>query len=279
MKTMVNNKKESFFDRISAKWWFLVLVPIIFFFSPPYLQKNSHPLSDFSKWYDTIGLIGSESFVSLFSKYSILMNSLAIVAIILVFVLKNKFSRFFSIYISIMMAFYGIVQNTSYTEQNGLGIITCSYIVLAPLAGVWIWEAFARKNDFEKSKNINIWTVIAFCAALFAFWNPINPTTLMPDFNPLYLFTNGGNSMFCTMTPMFISVMFFIYPNINTAALRITGIVGATIGFIQLLIHLVIMVNTNWWIGIIHIPVFTLSIAAIIVSFKADKQKELYTAH
>lgn len=85
--------------------------------------------------------------------------------------------------------------------------------------------------------------------------------------------------MFCTMTPMFISVMFFIYPNINTAALRITGIVGATIGFIQLLIHLVIMVNTNWWIGIIHIPVFTLSIAAIIVSFKADKQKELYTAH
>ncbi len=273
MKSIDSNKNESVFERITAKWWFLALIPIIFFFSPPYVQRNGYPLSDFSKWYETIGIIGSKNLTSLFSSYSIIMNSVAIVAVILVFVLKNKFSRLFSIYISIMMVFYGITQNTSYTEQNGIGIITCSYIVLPILSGVWIWEAFARKNDFEKPKNINIWTIIAFCAALFAFWNPINPATLMPDFNPVYLLTNGGNSMFCTMTPLFISVLFFFYPYINTAALRVTGIIGASIGFIQLMMHLVIMVNTNWWIGIIHIPVFTLSIAAVIVSFKANKLK------
>ena len=232
---------------------------------------NGYPLSDFSKWYPTIGEIGANNFTSFFAKYSIIMNLVAIAVVILAFVLKNKFTRVFSIYIAIMMAFFGISQNTSYTEQNGLGIITCSYIVLPILSGIWIWEAFVRKNDFSKPKKLNIWAVVAFLVALFAFWNPINPQTLMPDFNPAYFLTNGGNSMFCTMTPMLIAVLFFIYPNINTAALRITGIMGATIGFIQIMLHLVIMNKTNWWIGIIHILVFSLSIAAIIVSFKADK--------
>jgi hypothetical protein len=37
--------------------------------------------------------------------------------------------------------------------------------------------------------------------------------------------------------------------------------------------HLGIFVKTNWWIGVLHRPVFLRSLAAIIVSFKADKLK------
>lgn len=269
----IGSKNNGFFETLTAKWWFLTLVPLVFFFSPPYIQRNGYPLSDFSKWFETIGQIGSKNFTGFFAGYSPIMNLIAMAFVILVFVLKDKFSRVFSIYIAIMMGFYGISQNTSYTEQNGLGIITSSYIVIPLLSGIWIWEAFVCKNNFCKSLKLNIWVVCAFFAALFAFWNPINPKTLMPDFNPAYLLTNGGNSMFCTMTPMFIAVLFFIYPNINTVALRVTGIIGATIGLIQLILNLVILVETNWWIGVIHIPVFSLSLAAIIVSFKADKLK------
>jgi hypothetical protein len=273
MLKLESNKNRGFFETVTARWWFLVLIPLIFFFSPPYLQKNGYPLSDFSKWYETIGEISSKNFTGFFAPYSPIMNLLAIAVIILIFVLKNKFSRVFSIYIAIMMVFYVITQNTSYTEENGIGIVTCSYIILPILSGIWIWEAFAQKNNFNKAPKLNIWTISAFCAALFAFWNPINQETLMPDFNPVYLLTNGGNSMFCTMTPMFIAVMFFFYPSVNTAALRVTGIIGASIGFIQVVMHLILMVKTNWWIGVIHIPVFSLSIAAIIVSFKADRIK------
>ncbi len=100
--------------------------------------------------------------------------------------------------------------------------------------------------------------------------NSIN-SEAMPDFKPLYLLTNGSNSMFCTMTPMILAVLFFFYPNINTAVLRVTGLSGATIGFIQLVMHLGIFAKTNWWVGVLHIPVFLLSLAAVIVSFRADK--------
>lgn len=269
----IKSNSVGFFETITATWWFLTLIPIIFFFSPPYMQKNSYPLSDFSKWYETIGFIGSNNLTGVFTKYSTIMNLTALAIVILLFALKNKFRGYFSIFISIMMIFYGITQNTSYTQENGIGIITCSYIVLPILSGIWIWEAFICKNDFTKPKNLNIWTIIAFCGALFAFWNPINPKTLTPDFNPLYFLTNGGSSMFCTMTPLLIAILFLIYPNINTAALRVTGIIGLSIGTIQVVMHLIILFNTNWWIGVIHIPVFSLSLAAVIVSFKGDKAK------
>jgi hypothetical protein len=93
----------------------------------------------------------------------------------------------------------------------------------------------------------------------------------MPDFNPVYFYYNGGNSMFCNMTPMILAILFFFYPKINTAALRVTGLCGTAIGFTQLVIHLVIFVKTNWWVGVLHIPVFALSLAAVILSLRADK--------
>lgn len=268
---LIGNSKYNI-NSLTARWWFIALVPLIFFFSPPIVQKNGFPITDFSKSFETIGYIGANNFTGYFAKFSPLMNIIALLVIVFVFVFKNKFNKVFSIYVALLMIFYGITQNTSYTDKFGIGIITSSYILLPILSGVWIWEAFAGKTDFSVKPKINFYTISAFCFALFAFWNPIN-SELMPDFNPVYLLTNGGNSMFCTMTPMILAVLFFFYPNINTAVLRVTGLSGATIGFIQLVMHLGIFVKTNWWIGVLHIPVFLLSLASIIVSFKADKLK------
>ncbi|HOV25402.1 MAG TPA: hypothetical protein PK566_03445 [Pseudobacteroides sp.] len=270
MEPQVTSKK-SFITSITARWWFIALIPIIFFFSPPFVQKNSLPLLNFQNWFKAIGDISSNNFTGYFAKYSPIMNITAIIVIILVFVIKNKFTRVFSIYTAIMMAFYGVTQNTSYTDINGIGIITASYIFIPILSGIWIWEAFTKNNNFDSPPKLNIWTITAFCMALFAFWNPISPENSMPDFNPVYFFTNGGNSMFCNMTPMILAILFFFYPKINTAALRVTGLCGTAIGFTQLVIHLVIFVKTNWWVGVLHIPVFALSLAAVILSLRADK--------
>lgn len=270
MKAKSENKH--IFDSLADNWWFITLIPLIFFFCPPLVQRNGHPLTDFPKWYETIGIIGSNNFTSYFSRFSPIMNTIAILSIVLVFVLKNRYSRVFSIYVAILAVFYTITQNTSYSVENGISIITCSYIAAPILSGVWLWEAFAGRNNFSVAPKINFFTISAFAIALFAFWNPIN-SEAKPDFNPIYLLTNGGNSMFCTMVPMILAVMFFFYPNINITVLRVTGIIGTTIGLIQLIMHLGIMVKTNWWIGILHIPVFTISLAALIVSFMADKLK------
>jgi hypothetical protein len=109
---------------ITARWWFIALIPVVFFFSPPIVQKNGFALTDFQKWFETIGFIASNNFTGKLAAYSPFMNITAISMIVLVFLFRSKFSSFFSIYTAILMLFYGIAQNTSYTDKHGLGIIT-----------------------------------------------------------------------------------------------------------------------------------------------------------
>jgi hypothetical protein len=120
MEPQVTSKK-SFITSITARWWFIALIPIIFFFSPPFVQKNSLPLLNFQNWFKAIGDISSNNFTGYFAKYSPIMNITAIIVIILVFVIKNKFTEYFQYITAIMMAFYGVTQNTSYTDINGIG--------------------------------------------------------------------------------------------------------------------------------------------------------------
>ncbi|MFW6306014.1 MAG: hypothetical protein ACOC1N_01365 [Bacillota bacterium] len=275
MSTVQVSKNRLVMESITSRWWFIALIPIIYFFAPPYVQKTGYSLSSLPQYYEVIGVISENNFITYFSEYSPILNSLAIFMVMLLFIFRNKFAGFFSIFVGGLYTFQCIVQNTSYTEKYGLGIITASYLIFPVLVGLWIWEAFKKKNNFNKSMKINFWTTIAFLTAFFAFWNPIDSVTKMPDFNPVYIFTNGGSLMFCTMTPMILAMLFFFYPDINSAVLRITGLTGATIGLIQLLLHFVISFEINWWIGVIHIPVFALSLAAVIVSFKIDKIKNI----
>lgn len=266
MKTISEEKTQQFFERVTRQWWFALLIPLCSLI-PPIVQKNGFAYTDFAKWFGTIGFIGSNNFTSLFLPYSVLFNSIAMMMFALVFVLKNKFSRFFSIYVALMMLFFAVTQNTSVTQEYGLGIITFSYVIAPVLAGIWFWEATVNKNVFAFPPKITIWRISALAFAFFAFWNPINPSTIGPDFNPVYLLTNASSTMLCTFTPMVLAILFLYYPNINSAALRITGLTGVTIGFWQMLTDFVIFPARLWWVGVLHLPIFLLSLAGVVVSF------------
>lgn len=60
MKTyLIGNSKN---NSITARWCFIALVPLIYFFSPPIVEKNGFPIKDFSKSFETIGYIGANNF-------------------------------------------------------------------------------------------------------------------------------------------------------------------------------------------------------------------------
>lgn len=266
MRNESMEKTQEFLEGLTGKWWFILLIPLIFFFAPPFVQKDGFALTDFAKWFGTIGTIAANNFTPAFTPYSPVFNTIAIVVFALVFIFRNKFSRIFSIYTGIMMLFFAITQNTSFTAQHGLGIISSSYLIAPVLSGIWFWEAAANRNDFSFPPKITAWKIAALIFAFFAFWNPIGRNAL-PDFNPVYLFTNASSTMLCTLTPMILAILFLFYPRVNSAVLRVTGLTGSTIGFLQLIIHFVLSPQ-DWWIGVLHIPIFTLSLAAVIVSFR-----------
>jgi len=53
----------------------------------------------------------------------------------------------------------------------------------------WVWEVTVGENilGFQKPKP---WKYIFILLAILAFWFPMNPITVKPDFNPIYLLTS-----------------------------------------------------------------------------------------
>jgi len=55
-------------------------------------------------------------------------------------------------------------------------------------------------------------------------------------------------------------------PVVNVATLRVTGLVGTIIGFWNTYTNFFTDLSLFWWNGVLHIPLFTISIYALILS-------------
>lgn len=91
---------------------------------------------------------------------------------------------------------------------------------------------------------------------------------MMPDFNPLYFFTNMAGLAFCLMTPVYLGILTLYHPRVNLATLRVTGLVGSIIGFYNILTNFIMFPELLWWNGVLHIPLITISIYGLVLSFK-----------
>ena len=140
-----------------------------------------------------------------------------------------------------------------------------------------VWEALAQKNDFTPRKQ-PLWKYWVVPFAFLAFWYPANSNTFMPDFNPLYIFTNAAGLFFCMMTPVYLAILTLYYPRVNMATLRVTSFVGLILAFYNILVNFVMFPEELWWNGVLHIPLITISIYAFVLLFEKCrllKQNEL----
>jgi hypothetical protein len=82
------------------------------------------------------------------------------------------------------------------------------------LSVLWIKEAIRGKHSIPLHE-LTIGKLWPLFLALFAFWYPVNPQTLLPEFNPAYLITTGAGLSFCLATPLFLSVLLLAFPDTN----------------------------------------------------------------
>ena len=157
------------------------------------------------------------------------------------------------------------LQNISVSDRYGLAVCSANGIVFLGLAGLWFREAAAPKNRFEVQAR-PAWRYWPLLPAILAFWEPINPTTLGPDFNPVYLLTSGAALSFCLATPLYLAVLCIHFPQVNKTVLIATAFTGALMAFGNLVLEFVILPD-YWWIGILHIPLLILSCYAILLSY------------
>ncbi len=247
---------------IIRKWWFYLLL-VLLQFVPPYAAKGISP-ADIG-W--VTGEVLSHGIVYNLAALYPIFKIIPIVLIILMVFLKNRVSRIFSIYAGISYVLFAFLQNIAVTEKYGLAIITINLIMFLLVAASWFWESATKKNVFIPEKKQPIWKYWVIPLVFIAFWYPVDPNTLLPDFNPIFFFTNMAGLAFCLMTPVYLAVLTLYHPEVNIVTLRVTSLVGIIIALYNMWINFLIAPAQLWWNGILHIPLLSISIYAFILSF------------
>jgi hypothetical protein len=267
--TSKSQKTQARLEYVTRRWWFFLLIALSGSIIPPYVSRAYDP-SDMG---NIIGAVLSQGIIESLSPVYPVFRIIPIALIICIFVLHNRVARAFSIYVAITYILFAIVQNIAMTEEYGLAIVTGNVVIFLVVAGFWIWEARACKNDFTPMKR-PAWRYWVVPLAFLAFWYPINLDTMMPDFNPLYLLTSGAGLMFCMMTPVYLAVLTLFYPKVNIATMRVTALVGIIIAVYNVALNFFMEPGLLWWNGVLHIPLLSISGYSLGLSLKKRPTEE-----
>ena len=259
-----NTFKSDKLERITRKWWFFLVFILLQFFVPPYASKGYL----WNQWGDVIRYSLRNAYVNSHSQLYPYFKIIPVILILLIIIFKNKFRRVLSIYIAFSYIIFALGQNISRTEKYGLSICTINVLMFFIVAFVWIWEAIVQKNNFHLLK-IPLWRYWVIPLAFLAFWAPSNPH----DIKLADLFTNGAGMAFCMMTPVYIGLLTLYYPQVNIALLRVTSLVGIIIGIYNMIANFLVDPATLWWNGVLHLPLLSISIYGLFLSFKRHPYK------
>jgi hypothetical protein len=264
MTNLIHQQRK--LDRTTRKWWFFGLFVLIQFI-PPYASKG-YKIED---WGKVIQHALGNAIVYKHPEIYPIFQVIAILAIIGILVLGNKFARVFGIYVAISYVLFAIGQSIAITEQYGVSICTINVVMFLIVAGFWAWEAVVLKNDYTFRK-LPIWRYWVVPLAVLAFWYPASKGR--PDFAPVHLITSGSGLAFCLMTPVYIGLLTLYWPRVNIAALRVTSLVGLIIGLYNMYTNFGINPAVRWWNGVLHIPLLVISLYGLILSLKRPQVKK-----
>ncbi|MHC1782260.1 MAG: hypothetical protein AB9891_05770 [Anaerolineaceae bacterium] len=256
-------RKNHFKRLISAIWrqgWYLPLLCLTMLI-PPYASRGYRR----EEW----GLVNAEILTHPIKGFDPniypLFQVIPLILLAAVFAIGKKVTRLFAIYVALTYILTAFLQNISAANKYGFGISLGNVVLFLILAGLWLREAISPRNEFQ-TRSKSTWRYLPILPALLAMWMPVNPVTLGPDFNPLYLFTSGAGLSFCLATPLFLAILIPHYPQVNKAAFVATAFIGLVMSLGNFALEFYIYPSL-WWIGVLHLPLFINSACCLALWF------------
>lgn len=198
-------------------------------------------------------------------------KAIPVLLIVGLIILGNRTRRAFNIYTALLFLAVAISQNSGQTETYGLVITFGNLIMVLFIALVWILEIFAERNDFEP-RRIPLWRWWVVPIATFVLLAPVDSSTLSPDFNPVRLLTSESGLTNCMMIPVILAILTLYYPTVNLSVLRIMSFIGIYFGIMNVVTWFFIL-SYGWWMGVLHVPLVTLSIYAFVLGHLKIEQE------
>jgi len=256
-------------DNTTRKWWFYTLFIALQFLIPPFASHNF----SFNNWGDMVSHTLSHSF-SMDIRHIYPYGQYVLIAFLLCWLIfGNKIKQIINILIALSVLLFMLIQNIAITEKYGFSMVTLNIILFLMVALVWFYDLKEQKNTFSPPKPM-VLHIILILAVVFTLWTPVHWNPISPDFSPNNFFINGSAFQFCMMIPLYLSMLLFSFPKVNLVTLRITGLVGLTIGQYNLAFYF-IFIPEMWWMGIMHLPLFLISLYAFFKSFKLPQAAPL----
>jgi hypothetical protein len=246
-----------FIDTAFHRWWFLFLL-LLPQFLPPYA---SHGYT-WTEWPAVNQFVITQPVKSGVEVLFPIFKVIPLLFLTVTLITRQLIPRLFYGYAALVFALVAGLQSISVSERWGIAICTGNLITFMFLSVLWIKEAIRGKHNIplQKLTSGNIWPLLL---AFPAFWFPVHPSTFLPDFNPVYLFTSGAGLSFCLSTPFFLSVLMLTFPNINSVLLACTAFIGLYMGVSNLALEWVI-IPQFWWIGVLHVPLVIISAYCLV---------------
>lgn len=247
-------------ERITSRWWFLLAILLISFFTPLYVSQGYDP----RETPEIIQAVLSNPLIYKLPALFVLAKAIPIALITAVIFFREKAAPFFNIYVSILMVALALFQNAAVTSKYGLVIILGNVVSVLMVAIFWIWETIAKRNTFAPQKQ-PLWRFWVVPLAFLAFWFPVDTTSITPRFSLPSLFANEAGLTWCMMAPVILAVLALFYHRVNQATFRVTGFVGTIFGTINLFTWFILK-PSMWWMGVLHLPLFLISVYAFALS-------------
>ncbi len=249
---------------IEKKWFYIVLFGAQLVFLP-IATKNF----EFSEIRNILGKTISNSIMGSLKSYYPYFQIPSLLILIALVVLKNKMKTLFTIYVIVSYVLFSFLQNIAITKEYGLSIASLNVVLFLFVAYAWFHELLHSKNEYSFN-NLNWKTSWLIPISILCFWWPLNWSTL--EFTAdISLFLSCGSSLaFCAMTPIFLSILTFNLPNVNSTTYRITALVGFIVGCYNMM-NFANPKTTN--IAIMHLPLLIVSIYTLIIGYKKNTIK------
>lgn len=247
------------FDAITRRWWFFVAVVLVQFL-PAVTTRNF----DYGRMHEIISVTLGRALFYRFDAFYPVFQVAAIAVIVLLLVLRNKARTLFAVHAGASYGLFIVMQLVAVTPEYGLSVLPGGVVLFGLVAAAWFWEARAGVSDYSP-RSRPAWRYLLLAPAILAFWLPMDLSGLGPDFSPWKVITSGSALTFCMMTPVYLAVLIFFLPDVNTVVLRITAAVGVILALYNVPM---LFVPEARWNGFLHLPLLGLSVLGLVLSFR-----------
>jgi len=252
---------NNLFAKLSQKKFFYPITFAIFMiisFLPPVTEKPSSPENTQQVIIELLKVA-----IYPYERLGIIFHITTIILAIWTVVNPAKSRRALYAYMGIDLIIIALAQSFGTTKAFGDIIHTGGLVAFVLLGILWIWAAIMD----GKEQNAIKWqwqhtALLPF--AILSFWAPyrVSGDVVFPDFTMMRILTAPDYGLaFCFTAPVFLYLMFILYPAVNVPIYRLT----AFNGLLYALFNLSHWFNQDTrWMGALHVPLLVISITALI---------------